>query len=405
MSSYVFIFIILTLVYSLSVFYKTQDLFHPMVIFPVAYVYFTMGPVVTYVMGGNIYSGIVKDKIDDASTAFVLALLGMCFAIIPLFRGSQKVWDVKLSLRQKKQAFWYITLFATFVNLVSMFFVLTNFSIVMSGVKGALLRAIPRYSLWHFNYLLFWTFCISLLLAFNYWQRSKLIIFNAFIYVVYCVLLNERDFLLVLLAIVAYRTTSQRMNRAYSILLAVGISLIFVGLFWFRSNASQVDFLELYLGQGNNLNVITNVMHWSDEWLEPKYGWTYIQSMLNLMPSFIYRQGVPLVDWFKNEFAPGSDSGYGFSLEGEAFMNFGFPGIFIFFFCFGKLLLYFYNAKNKGSLFGFYMYYFCLIFAVYTLRGDSLMLFKGFSYATGFFYFILALSTNGRIRFRKIMPT
>lgn len=405
MSNYVFVIIGLTILSSFLIFLQKKDAFYPLVIFPIAYVYFTMGPVITHVTGGVIYAGIVVNQIDAAMYVFIFALIGMGISAIPLLDFQPPRWDINVPGRVKKRALLYITYIATFVNLVSLFFIVTNLSVVLGGVKGSLLRAVPRYAFWHFNYLMFWSFCVALFLTLDTWKTSKLLIFNFFFYCVYCLLLDERDFVLIFFAILAYRTRLKKMSLFSASALSAGISVVFVLLVWTRNNEVDVNFVDLYLKQGNNLNIITNILSWSETWLEPKYGWTYIQSLLNLAPSFIFRSGKPLSDWFKNEFAPDSNSGYGFSLEGEAYMNFGYVGVLLFFFLFGKVLIYFYNSKQKGSFFGCYMYYYSLLFAIYTLRGDSLMLFKGFAYATGFYYFIMFLANHGRITFRPISKT
>ena len=402
LAQFVLLLFCLTTAFCVYVYATTGDIFHPLIIFPVLFFYFALGPVVSYLLGGWVYPGVVQEKIADAVVVFALVLVGMFAAFFPWLRKRKIFWDISLPTHRRQQAFWAANGIGLFLNFVTLSFVAINLSIVWGGQKGALIARYPIYLLWHYNFLLFWNFFLAFMLALNYWERNQLFFANVSGYVLYCLLTNERDFLLVLLAVLAFRNNKKKLPLSVLLLVTIAMIGLFLLLFSLRfSEDSSRSLLDLYLGQGGNLHIITNLMVWRDSWLELYYGSTYIQSIFNLVPSFVYREGIPLTEWFVQEFAPDSKSGYGFTLEGEAYLNFGILGVPFFFYLYGKMLMLIYASKLRGSLLGNYMYYFCFIFVVYTLRGDSLMLFKGLSYALGFFFFMLFLSNWGHLRFRR----
>jgi hypothetical protein len=120
-------------------------------------------------------------------------------------------------------------------------------------------------------------------------------------------------------------------------------------------------------------------------------GFTYWNSFLNLLPSWIYKTNFNTLDWFKDKYAAASTSGYGFALDAEGFINFSYPGVIVTFIL--LLLIQRKIAKNISKR-PFYLYYsvFFTAFAMYSLRNDSLAFMKGSLYAVLFYIMIFESS-------------
>src|SRR4029077_13194471 len=78
----------------------------------------------------------------------------------------------------------------------------------------------------------------------------------------------------------------------------------------------------------SNLFVASRVVEWVPAEAPFEHGMTYVHTAVKLVPSFVLPEirQESLLAWFKERYAPTSQSGYGFGMEAEAYLNFGFLG-------------------------------------------------------------------------------
>ncbi len=163
-------------------------------------------------------------------------------------------------------------------------------------------------------------------------------------------------------------------------------------IFYFRDSSQNSEgTLHGILNQGSLLFINTFCLKLLNEGTNFFMGFTYWNSFLNLLPSWIYKTNFNTLDWFKNKYAAASTSGYGFALDAEGFINFSYPGVIVTFIL--LLLIQRKIAKNISKR-PFYLYYsvFFTAFAMYSLRNDSLAFMKGSLYAILFYIMIFESS-------------
>ena len=134
------------------------------------------------------------------------------------------------------------------------------------------------------------------------------------------------------------------------------------------------------LNQGSLLFINTFTLHLLDQGVSHFWGWTYLNSLLNLLPSGLAGTDFNLLNWFKAHYAPASTSGYGYGLDAEGYLNFSWLGVFVTFLGLGFLQRLSFNSRRWGD---FFLYYsvFSFSFTMYCFRNDSLAFLKGNFYA------------------------
>jgi hypothetical protein len=164
------------------------------------------------------------------------------------------------------------------------------------------------------------------------------------------------------------------------------------GIFYFRDTTQESQgFISSILNQGSLLFINTFSLKLLHERIDYFMGFTYLNSLFNLFPSWIYKTDFNTLDWFKNNYAAASTSGYGFGLDAEGYINFSYLGVFFTFF---GLLFIQRKITKYITTHPFFLYYsvFFSAFTMYSIRNDSLALFKGNLYGIIFFYLIYRLS-------------
>jgi hypothetical protein len=341
------------------------------------YFYFAFGPVINLLLGRPIYYGTIQSKIPEATIIFALALSGLLLGAI-LIKPRSK-FDVGRLLRYKKE-FTALRLGLVCAIFYTAGVILWNGPLLFGGFAGQsknqkieLLGASM-----HYGYLLI-QFC---LLSFYFLARNssltyRLYSINFLLYVVYCLLFEERDFILILVSIIIHRLTVGELRLNWK-LVVFAVSLIYGATYVFVSRqGGERVVVEDVLNQGSLLFVNTTILHWKDVYAVPfEYGSTYAHSLLNLLPSWIYQSEFSLPQWFRSIYAPGGDSGYGFSADAEAYLNFGYLGVF---FVFAALAL-----VQRGLCIRFdrhpffaYMSVYFTAWLMYALRNDSVALVRG----------------------------
>ena len=113
-----------------------------------------------------------------------------------------------------------------------------------------------------------------------------------------------------------------------------------------------------------------------------------VHAVLNLVPG---RAQPPLAQWLVDRYAPGSASGYGFSLTGEAYLNYGFwgiPALFAGLTVAHRLLI---NRIDRAPVYAYGSVLFTVAW-MYGFRGESAGLLKTCVYGL-VFYGVLRLVT------------
>jgi len=130
-----------------------------------------------------------------------------------------------------------------------------------------------------------------------------------------------------------------------------------------------------------------------------------VHTAVNLVPSFVLPEirQESLLAWFKERYAPTSQSGYGFGMEAEAYLNFGFLGPVVVFALWAFFLCRLHAGYRAlpGALLYRYAYTFFVPFSLYSIRGDSLMCVKGLLYSVGAVWLLARLSgatTTARVQ-------
>ena len=249
-------------------------------------------------------------------------------------------------------------------------------------------------------------------------RRSQLAIG---LFALLCLLSAERDLVLVLIMVpIAWAGRSeQRLRpqrgflpsalRALGVFVAIG--LLLVTLQWARGEGGlspsgqvaslseklhQESMIQGVLGLGSNLFIVSRVVEWIPTEIPYQLGATYAHTLVNLLPSFVLPQlhYESLLSWFKERYAPTSDSGYGFAMEAEAYMNFGLAGPLAIFclWTLGLCRLFERQRIIRHAFLYQYGYTFMLPFSLYCFRGDSVMWVKGFLYASGVVWVLARIS-------------
>jgi hypothetical protein len=125
-----------------------------------------------------------------------------------------------------------------------------------------------------------------------------------------------------------------------------------------------------------NLFIFTKIAAWVPAYYGYSYGQTYLDAVVTLIPAQEETRTRSLLAWFRDEYAPRGMSGYGFALDAEAYMNFGWLGPPIFFLAWGAFLglAHLPRRRIRKPRQLFYSVY-PLVISVFAIRAD----FRGFS--------------------------
>ena len=292
----------------------------------------------------------------------------------------------------------------TSLNLLAFAFVIPALN--YGAPKYSLLPDFANASFFHYNYLLAFLILVPALFALfgpNIWRISLLTTTNLGFYLAYCILTQERDFVLFgLIYLVARRLAGQSI-RARALAVGIVVVAVFFGIAEYRSNFLGMGrtYLEVLAGQGSNLHIMTTVLSWIESGLEYTNGITYVHSVIRTVAPLVVDVGTPLAIWFHDEYAPSALGGWGFAIDAEAYMNWGMPGVIGVFLVLGSILAFIIERQRRGSLFWRYVYFHGYVIMLYAIRGDSLMLIKAMTYGAVSFVLILLVAGGGRIHRRR----
>jgi oligosaccharide repeat unit polymerase len=174
------------------------------------------------------------------------------------------------------------------------------------------------------------------------------------------------------------------------VLAAFGGTMLAVG----RQATGDGSVISSVLNQGTILFIDTNLHSWVPVTIPHYRGQTYLDALLR---PFGLTSEPAMPDWFVSIYAPGSPSGYGFSLTGEAFLNFGLLGIPLVFFILATVQRRLMNRADRSD-FACYMSVAYLSTLLYALRGDFSQIFSTMLYAAALF----ALLSASRLKMDRV---
>ncbi len=353
----------------------------PLLVQMLFYIFFAFGPVINFLTGNPVYFGIKQSYIPTASMIFLVAVVAIALVawIIPLrARDFQAHAQRSSPLERILKPANAVMLIVTVVFIGLLFF--------RGGGGSDKIRNISLIGTrLHYVYLLIQLYLTAFF--FNAGMRGNdriLYLANFIFYVLYCVSIGERDFVFPLIGLLLHWSLMQPASKRGTFKLVLGGALlIMVGtaIFFLRDSSQvfQSPFVAV-LNQGSLLFINTFTLHLLDGNVEHFYGQTYINSILNLFPSGLWGTDFNLLDWFKNLYAPTSTSGYGYGLDAEGYLNFGWAGVFVTFVLISLVQRLSFNAQ-RWTDFCLFFTVFSFSFTMYSYRNDSLAFLKGHLYA------------------------
>jgi hypothetical protein len=352
---------------------------------------FGFGPVISYLLGGAIYFGTNTLLIGRAAVGLLLAFAGVLGAGL-LIRQRRDLADP--CARPPARRLPLVPAVLAALALYAAVVLLWGGPAFLSGTK---LDRIAVAGPAHYDFLLLEMCGCALYFLAQETSLGRLAYrVNLALYVAYCLAIGERDFVFVLFALVLHRElvhAPRRLPRA-----AVWGAALLLGataLFSLRGGGAEAGGVApaQILNQGSVLFVDTWVMTHVPA-VEPyQHGASYLHALVNLVPG---HPQAPLAQWLVDRYAPGSASGYGFSLTGEAYLNFGLaavPVLFALLTAVHRLLV---NRLDRAPVYA----YGSLLFSVawmYGFRGESQSLVKTCVYGALFYAVIRLVSVKDQL--------
>lgn len=351
------------------------------------FVFFAFGPAINLIYDREVYEGTVYDTADEAALGFFLAVLGMFLADRILSqRSPHKGITPSLSPRN-----------LSYPLLKPAIHVLTAYGVVMLATAGPAVLSLTKHGRidalgpGHRTYLLLETFVVALYFLAR--SRPKVLAAykaNVAVYVAYCLLSAERDFIFALFALVLVKQLLDGVPPRLTRSVAYAVGLLALAVLIVSNRSGRAVTATSVLNEGSILFVDSYVRSLVPESIPFKGGETYVNTVLNLLPSFVYSTDFSLASWFKSLYAPTGHSGYGFSLSAEAYLNFGTFGIPIVFFLIAISCRLCLNTAHDRQFFQYIAVVFVTVF-MYAIRGDSLQLVKTLLYGTVFYAAMLSI--------------
>jgi hypothetical protein len=333
------------------------------------YLLFAFGPVVNYLLGNEIYFGITLSAMPVATAGMCAALLAMCAAIL-IFPQRRSFDAIRLNVDDRNYPAVTVLHFVLSGYVIYQFI---SFGGALTGLgKGEKVAAAGPY---HYDYLL-----IAMLASAFFFisMRTKLgrslFWIHLATYIAYCLLTNERDFIFVFISLFLHFRLFREKASMWAPLLAGG-GLLAVATYLFASRAGESTDIAQALNQGSLLFVDSYIVERYPDLLQFRWGETYLNAIASIAPSWLVTPTPSLADELVLSYAPGSGSGYGFSLTAEAYMNFGLAGVLVVFFGLAVAQQFLVNRCDH-SLFWAYASIAFTIAWMYAIRGESLHLAK-----------------------------
>lgn len=358
-------------------------------IFLMAYIYFVQGPIFLYVITGHYYTGIKIEYLTEVIFVSCFAIAGFYVSRPVSFSKKFQILIVNdRSFLAILQTFIYLCLLIVFVNFI-----------FKSGFDGVYKRDIlNRIGGIHYTISFFFPLLFTMRIALrNKFQRLDYIAWTS--YTIYCLLTYERNFILLFTTILmTYYWNSEKKLNVTKILIILTLAFLMFSLQAIVRAETTTGFnniLETALGQGSNIIIISNVVYWLDSnQVDFLYGSTYLDSILSLFQLNGLEKTGRLTHWFSLIYNPNYRlGGFGFSLDAEAYLNFGYTGVFIVFMFVGFLMKSIWRASiTRGTYLSKFLSAYLFYVFIYGIRGDSNMLIKQICYGILCFFIIYLIS-------------
>lgn len=335
--------------------------------------YSTAGQAVLFKTGYEIYRGIRTDAIDQSLLICLTALLGLISSILVSTASFHRRGEPTSGVLIENQASARLSriMLIAITAIVALFAArYASLAFVPKGFKLAQVGSM------HYALLLIWQIAYVVHLA-NEWKITRIIGTSLAIFAVYCLIMSERDF-------VFSGTAAALIAMQGSLKLRKG-PLVFIGLIFllavYLTSGRGGNFDEALwvssLSQGSNLFVNSFVYNYVDGTGNLLHGSSYLNTIVSTFTFGIVKLENSLSDWLAYMYAgPYSDTGYGFSLEAEGFLNFGFIGVFVSFFLLGFLICYGVKKAYTGQILPRIIYIWTVVFLFYQVRQESLVVLK-----------------------------
>jgi hypothetical protein len=351
---------------------------------------FSFGPVLNFLLGRDYYFGVINSLIAKACVGFTLAIAGLAFA--NWFRPQRTDFDFARLEARTRHRYEFLPIVFALVSLYAAVVVLYRLPSLLGASKlQALTMAGPGHRLY-----LFLAICLTSF--FFVTRRTKLLrclyAIHCVTFLVYSIGFRERDFLLIFLSVLLHREILHRRGRSIRLVVA-GVASTLAATLLFSLRGGNGFNPTGILNQGLLLFVDTFIMKLIPSSLNYSHGATYLEAIQRLPPRFLYDSGnTTLSQWFVERYNPGGTTGYGFSMTGEAYMNFGLLGIFVVFLLVALFHRYLINRLDRSDWFAYGSIYFTSTW-MYAIRGDSVQFLKTMLYGAVVFLIFRTFSRRG----------
>lgn len=350
------------------------------------FVYFGLGPVANYALGNGIYAGVVQSKIGQATGGMLLALIGVLAVglLVPVRRTAMD----RSRLDNPARRYHFPPFLFLGLASYSLVIILIHGPAAFAGDK---LDRIAQAGPWHYKYLLLQILACALYFTamstrfgqVTYWL-------NFACYLGYCLVTDERDFIFVVFSLLLHTQLFRRRSMSLRLGLAGAASIIGATSLAILRSPGDGGGVSRMLDEGSTIFPDTFVMMAVPQFTPFAYGETYLRSLISLVPGF---PTYSLADWLVQVYNPGSDSGYGFSLTAEAYMNFGLVGIPVLFMALTVLQRFLVNRVDHGHFYAYASILFTMTW-MYNFRGESMATLKTLLYGAILFGVVRLLSTS-----------
>ncbi len=367
------------------------DVTDPRVVFPLLYFVLTSGPALWVALGGEFYVGIEVDQLPHVFTVCTGAVLAFVAGASIAIRGRATAPPPRVEAPDLRVPRW--------VALVALTGLLLAYGYASLSLKGSSTAALKAETLYRGDplalrlYYLLSAACFVagtlVVVLDSAVRRGRVSVEMAAIFLLYAGLQawnDEREISLIVVGWLVMNARHQR--RRMLIAVGLGTAIFVAGVAFLRAGSNLDDRLRLAEGgstgdvvealltkSSSNLFVLSKISVWVPEREPLRYGATYVDAVLSFTPGAPSRG---LSDWFKDRYARGSTSGYGFAMDAEAYLNFGWIGPALVFALWGAGLgvLYQRTRRATATWFSHFLWILMLTYSAFAIRADSRALLK-----------------------------
>lgn len=352
------------------------------------FVVFAYGPLVNIALGNEYYSGINVTSLTIPALSFALAAAAV--AVVHFILPQQL--DLQVPPAPKKD---YILLPWIYLSTISIGLVgLIRLGTIQADKLGAIASIGPV----HYPYLLLQILVVSTFFLCRTDLARRLWWVNLVVYILYGFATSERDFLFVVASILVHRELLLQKERSVrAALIAMAAVALATTLATSRAAVGSTSTVVNVLNQGSILFIDSHLSRWVPSLFPFERGGTFTDAILRPLR---LTDATPLAEWFVSVYSPGNPSGFGFSLSGEAYLNFGLVGVPVVFALLALAQRWLMNGSGSSDP----RCYLSVVFfaaALYALRGDAAQIISTMLYASIFIGIVLAV----RLDASRLRPT